>query len=98
MKPFHFRIKIMNSKNITQFVNCHILYKSEIIKEDLWVRDGFILNPEEIFFTEKKAANVKIDCKNMIISPGFIDLQINGEINLLFSIITVAQCFITILT
>lgn len=87
MKRFHFRISIMSSfsqkNNIIQFVNCRIVYKSRIIKEDLWVRDGLILNPEKIFFTEKKAADIKIDCKNLIISPGFIDLQINGGVKLL---------------
>ena len=50
-----------------------------MIREDLWVRDGKVMNPEIIFFEEKIAADVKIDCKNMIIAPGFIDVQINGE-------------------
>lgn len=72
----------LDHKNeIIQFVNCRILYKGEIIKEDFWVRNGIILNPEIIFFTERKAADKKIDCKNLIISPGFIDLQINGRHN-----------------
>lgn len=47
-------------------------------EEDFWVRDGKILNPEKIFYDEKVDSNVKIDCAGSFISPGFIDLQING--------------------
>ena len=78
----------LHQNKIIQFINCRILFKGEIIKEDLWVRDGLILNPEKIFFAERRAADVKIDCKNLILSPGFIDLQINGEY-VLVSIYTV---------
>ena len=65
---------------LVQFVNCRILYRGSLIIEDVWVRDGKICNPEKIFFTEKIAADVKIDCKNLIIAPGFIDVQINGKL------------------
>jgi len=74
----NYKLKMAFGGQVIQFVNCRILYKGVIIKEDLWVRDGKILNPERIFFTEKKSANLKIDCHDMIISPGFIDVQING--------------------
>ncbi|XP_066919635.1 N-acetylglucosamine-6-phosphate deacetylase-like [Clytia hemisphaerica] len=70
---------------IIQFINCRILYKGELIKEDFWVRDGIILNPEKVFYTEREAAHLKIDCKNLIISPGFIDVQINGGFGFDFS-------------
>ena len=102
MEYFHFRINnkmsfFPQNNKIIQFVNCRILYKSEIIKEDLWVRDGLILNPEKVFFTEKRSASIKIDCKNLIISPGFIDLQINGEL-VAFNIYTVVPQTYTYLT
>ncbi|XP_038056460.1 N-acetylglucosamine-6-phosphate deacetylase-like [Patiria miniata] len=70
---------------ITQFQNCRILYKHKIIREDLWVRDGKILNPESLFFVEKGYADYKLDCNNCIISPGFIDAQINGAFGVDFS-------------
>lgn len=63
---------------LTQFINCKILRNHKIIKEDLWVRDGKIINPEKIFFDEKIKASRTIDCKGLIIAPGFIELQING--------------------
>lgn len=51
----------------------------------MWVRDGKILDPRELFFAEKKKADFKVDCKNLIISPGFIDLQLNGGFAVDFS-------------
>ncbi|KAI5627298.1 N-acetylglucosamine-6-phosphate deacetylase, partial [Silurus asotus] len=54
-------------------------------EEDLWVRDGKILNPEKLFFEEQGFADRKVDCGNKIIAPGFIDVQINGGYGIDFS-------------
>uniref|UniRef100_A0A336LUT2 N-acetylglucosamine-6-phosphate deacetylase n=1 Tax=Culicoides sonorensis TaxID=179676 RepID=A0A336LUT2_CULSO len=70
---------------LLQFFNCRILRNSAIIKEDLWVRNGKIINPEKVFFDEKVQAHERYDCKNAIISPGFIELQINGGYGVDFS-------------
>lgn len=64
---------------LKQFKNCRILRNHKIQKEDLWIRNGKIINPEKIFFDEKTKADIQIDCRNAIIAPGFIELQINGE-------------------
>ena len=64
---------------LIQFKDCRILWNHEIIKEDLWVRQGKIQNPEKLFFDERVAADIHVDCGGLIISPGFIDVQINGE-------------------
>ncbi|XP_009322518.1 PREDICTED: putative N-acetylglucosamine-6-phosphate deacetylase [Pygoscelis adeliae] len=56
--------------------------------EDLWVREGKILNPEKLFFDEKGSADIQLDCKNSIIAPGFIDVQINGGFGVDFSLAT----------
>ncbi|XP_042900779.1 N-acetylglucosamine-6-phosphate deacetylase [Parasteatoda tepidariorum] len=68
-----------------QFHNCRILRNSSIIKEDLWIRDGMIINPEPVFYDEKIVADIKVDCKDSLIVPGFIDLQINGGFGYDFS-------------
>lgn len=68
---------------LTQFVNCRILRNHKIIKEDLWVRNGKIENPERIFFDERIKADVMIDCNDAVIAPGFIELQINGNVSLI---------------
>ncbi|KAL5278565.1 AMDHD2 family protein [Megaselia abdita] len=70
---------------LQQFVNCRILRNHTIIKEDLWVRSGKVIDPEKVFFDEKQKSSMKIDCKNAIIAPGFIDLQINGGFGVDFS-------------
>jgi len=64
---------------IYQFKNCHILSNHKLVKEDVWVRNGKILNPEKLFFDERAFADVQVDCQGNIISPGYIDTQINGR-------------------
>ncbi|RUS69293.1 hypothetical protein EGW08_022942 [Elysia chlorotica] len=61
-----------------QYTNCRILRDGKIFREDLWVRDGRIMNPEVLFFVERVNADQRIDCGNLIIAPGLIDVQING--------------------
>lgn len=68
-----------NASKLYQFVNCKILRNHRIITEDIWVRDGKIVNPEKIFYDEKISADVKIDCNGHLVAPGFIELQINGK-------------------
>nr|CAH7739649.1 unnamed protein product [Callosobruchus chinensis] len=68
----------MSSDKLVQFKDCRILRNHKIIREDLWVRNGKIINPEKIFFDEKIKADSVIFCEKNIIAPGFIELQING--------------------
>jgi len=63
---------------VVRFTNCYLLRDHRIIREDLWIRNGKIANPEPIFYLEKRTPDISIDCKNMLIAPGYIDLQING--------------------
>lgn len=62
-----------------QFTNCNILRNHAIIKEDLWVRNGKIINPEKVFFDEKLQSSKQVDCEGALVAPGFIDVQINGQ-------------------
>lgn len=66
--------------DIVQFHNCFILRGGKILKDDLWTRNGKIINPEKVFFDEKAYADVRIDCQGSLIAPGFIDVQINGRL------------------
>lgn len=69
----------MKSKSgLTRFHDCYILRNSKIIKEDLWIRDGKIMNPEQIFYVEQVEADVTVNCNNLLVAPGFIDIQNNG--------------------
>lgn len=50
-----------------------------VYREDLWVREGRILDPEKLFFDEQGYADEQVDCEGQILAPGFIDVQINGK-------------------
>ena len=78
---------------LVQFINCRILSNNEIIKEDFWVRDGKIMNPEKLFYLERKMADIQIDCHDLLIMPGFIDVQINGEYMFSFFILVTFSSF-----
>ncbi|XP_068627653.1 N-acetylglucosamine-6-phosphate deacetylase [Battus philenor] len=73
---------------LTRFHNCNILREGKIIKEDLWIREGKIVNPEQVFYVEQLEADDTINCDNLLIAPGFIDLQINGGWGVDFSFST----------
>ncbi|XP_070837466.1 N-acetylglucosamine-6-phosphate deacetylase [Chaetodon trifascialis] len=77
--------KSVSDAPITQFINCTILRDHERKREDLWVRDGTILDPEKLFFDEQGYADTCVDCEGSIVSPGFIDVQINGGYGIDFS-------------
>nr|XP_018911598.1 PREDICTED: N-acetylglucosamine-6-phosphate deacetylase [Bemisia tabaci] len=63
---------------IIQFTDCLILRNHQIVKADLVVQNGKILDPQKLFFNSKRKADIVISCNDAIIAPGFIDLQING--------------------
>uniref|UniRef100_A0A665TDD0 N-acetylglucosamine-6-phosphate deacetylase n=1 Tax=Echeneis naucrates TaxID=173247 RepID=A0A665TDD0_ECHNA len=77
--------KSVSDAPITQFINCRILREHKLQREDLWVREGRILDPEKLFFDEKGYADKHVDCEGSIIAPGFIDVQINGGHGIDFS-------------
>lgn len=50
----------------------------------MWVRGGVIIDPINLFYEEKKAPDVTVDCRGLIVAPGFIDIQINGVLSIVF--------------
>ncbi|XP_031303318.1 N-acetylglucosamine-6-phosphate deacetylase isoform X1 [Camelus dromedarius] len=70
---------------VLQFTNCRILRGGALLREDLWVRGGRILDPEKLFFEERRVADEQRDCGGCILAPGFIDVQINGGFGVDFS-------------
>ena len=57
---------------------------------DVWVRDGKIIEPLKLFYETKESAHTTIDCRGLIVAPGFIDIQINGIIidNLWYNVLS----------
>lgn len=70
---------------VTQFRNCEVLREGGLVPGDVWVREGRIIDPQALFYDEKKVPNRVIDCRGMLVAPGFIDIQINGAFGIDFS-------------
>lgn len=66
-------------QQLLQFTNCRLVRDHKLIQDDLWVRNGKIINPEPVFFDERSKAHRRIDCGGAIIAPGYLDIQINGK-------------------
>lgn len=65
---------------IIKIFNGRILRNHKIIENDyLWIRDGKILDPTELFWNEKTTPDALIDANHALLVPGFIELQINGK-------------------
>eukprot|EP00056_Hartaetosiga_gracilis_P021439 m.24163 g.24163 ORF g.24163 m.24163 type:complete len:409 (-) comp9081_c0_seq1:100-1326(-) len=70
---------------VTRLKNGKIFVNGKFVKEDLWVSDGKIVDPESLFFSSKQSADVEIDVSGYVIAPGFIDIQLNGGFGVDFS-------------
>ncbi|KAJ1720680.1 N-acetyl-glucosamine-6-phosphate deacetylase [Coemansia erecta] len=70
---------------ITQFYNCRVLKDHKLVEDYLYVQDGKIIDPEKMFWDAKRKPDFRIDCKGGIVSPGYIDVQINGAYGYDFS-------------
>ncbi len=66
-------------KKLVRFENCRIVKNGELLENDyLLVRNGKIEDYMKVFFDEGVEADVRIDCQGAILSPGLIDIQVNG--------------------
>lgn len=68
----------MNSAVVTCYKGGLIPCGKKLEKQDIWVREGRIVDPQQLFFRECKSPDYIINCSNHIVAPGFIDIQING--------------------
>ncbi|KAJ8028350.1 N-acetylglucosamine-6-phosphate deacetylase [Holothuria leucospilota] len=69
---------------LVQYKNCRLLRNHQLVWDDLWVRDGRIEDPRKLFWEERVASDVQVDCGGCIVSPGFIDTQINVVLEWIF--------------
>ena len=75
---------------MTKFTNCWLLRNSKLVRDDLWVQDGVVVDPRKMFWeagdsNEGAAADRVVDCDGGIVCPGFIDVQLNGAAGVDFS-------------
>ncbi|KAI0365927.1 Metallo-dependent hydrolase [Pilatotrama ljubarskyi] len=80
----------MSSPNgLICFTNCLLPTEDgSLVLKDLWIdeRRGVILDSQRTFFQRKERPDRTIDLGGNILSPGFIDIQINGAYNFDFSV------------
>lgn len=74
--------------DIVRFTNGYLaLADGTAVKGDLYInkRTGRIVSGQENFFSERSAVSRTIDLDGGIVSPGLIDVQINGAYGVDFS-------------
>ncbi|KIV89858.1 hypothetical protein PV10_07226 [Exophiala mesophila] len=76
-----------HAPRIVKFTNAQLLRNGQLVPGDLWVSSetGRIISPQSAFYSSHKTADETIDLRGKILSPGFIDVQINGSHNFDFS-------------
>ncbi|KAH7120651.1 hypothetical protein EDB81DRAFT_667112 [Dactylonectria macrodidyma] len=72
---------------ITAFTNCRLARGDELVAEDLWVssESGTIISGQATFFSAGILPDRVIDLDGRIVSPGLIDVQLNGAFGFNFS-------------
>jgi N-acetylglucosamine-6-phosphate deacetylase len=72
---------------ITKFTNCRLVKGDELVEQDLWVSSvtGKILHSQEVFYGQNAVPDKVIDLGGRIVSPGLIDVQLNGAFGFNFS-------------
>jgi N-acetylglucosamine-6-phosphate deacetylase len=78
---------VISSGGITKFTNCRLARGDNLVSEDLWVSShtGTILSSQATFFDSGTLPDRVIDLGGRIISPGLIDVQLNGAFGFNFS-------------
>ncbi|KAH9955018.1 hypothetical protein BC827DRAFT_1142175 [Russula dissimulans] len=71
------------------FTNCLLPCEDgSLVQKDLWIDEwrGVVLDSQKTFFSTKQRPDTVIDIGGNIVSPGFIDIQINGAYGFDFSV------------
>ncbi|KAH7928657.1 carbohydrate esterase family 9 protein [Leucogyrophana mollusca] len=79
----------MSSNGLICFTNCLLPQEDgSLVEKDLWIdeRRGVILDAQRTFFLRKERPDKIVDIGGNILSPGFIDIQINGGFGFDFSV------------
>ena len=65
---------------VIKFTNGYFLKNCELVFGDLWISSdtGRIISPQSAFYSLHTTADKTVDLQGRILSPGFIDVQING--------------------
>jgi hypothetical protein len=86
--PLSMPSAILNPRErITKFTNCRLVRGNELVEQDLWVSSGSgkVVRSQEVFYSENIVPDVTVNLGGRIISPGMIDVQLNGAFGFNFS-------------
>ncbi|KAF9631421.1 putative n-acetylglucosamine-6-phosphate deacetylase protein [Lasiodiplodia theobromae] len=80
---------VRQPSGITKFTNCRIVKDDQLVYEDLWFSSvtGKVLRSQEIFYEHQLVPDRVIDLGGRIVSPGFLDVQLNGGFGFDFSVV-----------
>eukprot|EP01063_Lacrimia_lanifica_P039218 TRINITY_DN8566_c0_g1_i1.p1 TRINITY_DN8566_c0_g1~~TRINITY_DN8566_c0_g1_i1.p1 ORF type:complete len:695 (+),score=233.07 TRINITY_DN8566_c0_g1_i1:61-2145(+) len=85
-------IPTSKGSGVLRLTNIKLLRDGELVDDDLWVRNGKVIDPAARFWeahaTEEFAAETVVDGCGAICSAGLIDIQINGAFGVDFSDVT----------
>ncbi len=72
---------------ITKFTNCRLLVGDSLVRQDLWISSstGKVIRSQAAFYDDFLIPDETIDLGGRIVSPGFIDCQLNGAFGFNFS-------------
>lgn len=72
---------------ITKFTNCRLVRDDHLENGDLWVSSvtRAILSSQATFYDDKALPDRVVDLGGRIVSPGLIDVQLNGAFGFNFS-------------
>ncbi|KAF8806561.1 carbohydrate esterase family 9 protein [Phlegmacium glaucopus] len=78
-----------SSNGLICFTNCLLCQEDgSLAEKDLWVDEtqGLILDAQKTFYIRRQRPDRIIDLEGNILSPGFLDIQLNGAYNFDFSV------------
>jgi N-acetylglucosamine-6-phosphate deacetylase len=75
---------------ITKLTNCRVLRGDALVWDDVWVSSatGKIVRSQSAFYDDLAMPDEVVDLGGRIVSPGFIECQLNGAYGFNFSTMT----------
>ncbi|KAF9127538.1 putative N-acetylglucosamine-6-phosphate deacetylase [Mortierella sp. 14UC] len=76
-----------NTAKVIKITNCRVFRDGKIVDKDaIWIQDGKIIDPHKFFWYQKRLPDEVLDAEGLLVSPGFIEAQINGAFGVDFSV------------
>ncbi|KAF9900720.1 putative N-acetylglucosamine-6-phosphate deacetylase [Linnemannia zychae] len=76
-----------STAKVIKITNCRVLRDGKIVdKDDIWIQEGKIIDPHKFFWYQKRLPDEVLDAEGLLVSPGFIEAQINGAFGVDFSL------------